>query len=81
MPYEFSGGSALLVATPSPLNPYFTYGVRSDTRSTVWQGYVDNVRVSDIVRYDVPGEVPPRELQADQHTIALWEFEKGSPYP
>ena len=80
MPYEFDGESALSIGTPSARNPYFTYFVRSDTRVTPWQGYIDNIRVSDTLRYDARGEAPPEGFRVDGRTIALWEFNERAPY-
>jgi hypothetical protein len=79
-PYEFDGESALLIATPSGRDPAFTYFVHSDTRVTPWQGYIDNIRVSDMLRYDARGEVPREGFRVDGRTIALWEFNEQAPY-
>ena len=48
------------------------------------KGYVDVVRVSRGLRYDVPkGESihPPRQLRRETQTVALWQFEEGPGAP
>lgn len=42
------------------------------------QGYIDEVRVSNIVRYVGPKwEVPKRKFEVDEHTISLWHFDEA----
>jgi hypothetical protein len=41
------------------------------------RGYIDEVRISNIVRYVKPEwEVPKGKFKADQHTISLWHFDE-----
>ncbi len=43
------------------------------------RGYIDEVRVSDIIRYDpffkLSYDVPVGKLKSDNHTIGLWHFD------
>jgi hypothetical protein len=40
-------------------------------------GYIDEVRISDIPRYDVKGELIPKwKFTPDANTIALWHFDE-----
>jgi len=47
---------------------------------TYFSGYIDEIRISKVARYNFPvgGEEafnPPRHLEADRHTLALWHFD------
>ncbi|MBD3182108.1 hypothetical protein GF312_07440, partial [Candidatus Poribacteria bacterium] len=42
-----------------------------------FNGFIDEVRISDIPRYDVKGElIPQGKFDSDAHTIALWHFDE-----
>ena len=62
----------------------FKDGERWGHKYESMKGYIDVVRVSRGVRYDVPiGEPihPPRQLRRETQTIALWRFEEGPGAP
>jgi hypothetical protein len=41
-------------------------------------GYIDEVRISDIPRYDVKGELIPKwKFSTDANTMALWHFDES----
>lgn len=41
------------------------------------RGYIDEVRISNVVRYVGPKwEVPRRKFEVDEHTISLWHFDE-----
>ena len=43
-----------------------------------FQGYIDEVRISNIVRYVGPEwEVPEGKFKVDEHTISLWHFNEA----
>ena len=43
------------------------------------QGYIDEVRISKVVRYVRPEwEVPKGQFKVDKHTISLWHFDEPS---
>ena len=43
-----------------------------------FQGYIDEVRISNVVRYDGPEwEVPKGKFEVDEHTISLWHFDEA----
>ncbi len=43
-----------------------------------FQGYIDEVRISDVVRYVGPQyEVPKGRFEVDAHTISLWHFDEA----
>ena len=42
-----------------------------------FQGYIDEVRISNVVRYVGPKwEVPKGKFEVDKHTISLWHFDE-----
>lgn len=42
------------------------------------RGYIDEVRISNIVRYVGPEwEVPEGKFEVDEHTISLWHFDEA----
>ena len=41
------------------------------------RGYIDEVRISNVVRYVKPEwEVPKGKFRVDKHTISLWHFDE-----
>ena len=43
-----------------------------------FRGYIDEVRISNIVRYEERNWKPPRQkFKVDKHTIALWHFNEA----
>ncbi len=43
-----------------------------------FQGYIDEVRISNVVRYKRPEwEVPEGKFKVDKHTISLWHFDEA----
>ena len=43
-----------------------------------FRGYIDEVRISNIVRYVGPEwKVPKRKFEVDDHTISLWHFDEA----
>ena len=43
-----------------------------------FRGYLDEVRISNIVRYEeLHWEAPRQKFRADEHTIALWHFNEA----
>ena len=67
-------------------SPIITFkdGERWGHKYESMKGYVDVVRVSRGIRYDVPkGESihPPRQLRRETQTVALWQFEEGPGAP
>lgn len=58
-------------------------GVKFFNKMTYFSGYIDEIRISKVARYNFPvgGEEafnPPRRLEADRHTLALWHFDDGN---
>ena len=42
------------------------------------RGYIDEVRISNVVRYVGPEwEVPEGKFKVDKHTISLWHFDEA----
>ena len=42
------------------------------------KGYIDEVRISNVVRYVGPEwEVPKRKFEVDEHTLSLWHFDEA----
>jgi len=65
------------VAQPSNGTADFTIGADANGGGLVFDGHLDDVRVSDVVRYSAPF-VPASQLSADGDTVAWWGFEEGS---
>lgn len=43
-----------------------------------FRGYIDEVRISKVVRYDGPEwEVPKGKFEVDERTISLWHFDEA----
>ena len=43
-----------------------------------FQGYIDEVRISNVVRYVGPEwRVPKKRFEVDEHTISLWHFDEA----
>ena len=43
-----------------------------------FRGYIDEVRISDVVRYVKPEwDVPKGRFTVDEHTISLWHFDEA----
>lgn len=43
-----------------------------------FQGYIDEVRISNVVRYVGPEwDVPEKEFKVDKHTLSLWHFDEA----
>ena len=42
------------------------------------RGYVDEVRISSVLRYSLPGyQVPKGRFEVDEDTLCLWNFDEG----
>jgi hypothetical protein len=75
-----AGARDLRIATPAPWLPQRDYSVQNATRVTAFEGLVDDIRVSDVLRYNRAGDIPPRRLGVDRNTVALWQFEGATPF-
>ena len=43
-----------------------------------FQGYIDEVRISNVMRYVGPAwEIPKGKFKVDKHTISLWHFDEA----
>ena len=52
--------------------------VRFGGENVKFQGYIDEVRISNVVRYVGPEwEVPKGKFKVDEHTISLWHFDEA----
>ncbi|MBT3270706.1 LamG domain-containing protein [Candidatus Poribacteria bacterium] len=56
----------------------FQVGRRVCCGTTPFLGVIDEVRVSDIVRYTKDFDVQTREFETDANTRVLWHFNEGS---
>ncbi|MDE0043823.1 MAG: hypothetical protein OXT74_17410 [Candidatus Poribacteria bacterium] len=60
----------------------FKEGSQWGHQYTSMRGYIDGVRVSKGLRYDIHGNIhPKRRFSADARTIALWHFAEGPGAP
>ena len=51
--------------------------IRFGGENVKFQGYIDEVRISNVVRYVGPRwEVPKGKFKVDKHTISLWRFDE-----
>ena len=44
-------------------------------KNVTLRGYIDEVRISDVIRYDGIYEEPIGQFKPDRHTIGLWHFD------
>jgi hypothetical protein len=53
-------------------------GIRFSGENVKFKGFVDEVRISNIMRYPPNGgwEIPQRKFSEDEHTISLWHFDE-----
>ena len=42
-----------------------------------FQGYIDEIRVSNVMRYGPVWEVPKGKFKVDKHTISLWHLNEA----
>lgn len=61
-----------------PSDAPFQVGRRVCCGTTPFLGAIDEVRVSDIVRYTKDFPLPTREFETDANTRVLWHFNEGS---
>lgn len=72
-----------LIRTDKPLRiggiiPQDPEQVRFGGENVKFRGYIDEVRISNIVRYKGPEwQVPKEFFTVDEHTISLWHFDEA----
>lgn len=49
----------------------------SQLREVPFDGYIDEIRISDIARYSEDYKPPTAPFKPDEHTLALWHFDEG----
>ncbi|MCO4772752.1 MAG: LamG domain-containing protein [Deltaproteobacteria bacterium] len=72
----FNVGSGT-VPQPTATASDFVIGADANTGGLVWNGHIDDVRVSDVVRYSSTF-VPASQLAPDADTVAWWGFEEAA---
>jgi len=75
-----AGAGALRIASAGTEVGNFGFDVEAGTRISGFRGLVDEVRVSNIARYDGRDAVRPRHFRRDRHTVALWTFDGRRPF-
>ena len=71
---------ALRIASPARWLPQRDFRLEHGPRITAFEGLVDDIRVSDVLRYNRADDIPPRRLGVDRNTLALWQFEGATPF-
>lgn len=69
---------ATTVRAPTAVNRFFIGALGSNGTNTPTQVYdsaIDEVRISNNVRYPTSGFTPPGTLTSDANTVALWHFD------
>jgi len=74
--WHFGHGNVDNLPLKRESNPFYLGG-RPDYPSL--DGQLDEIRISNISRYEGPGFLPPRRFRVDSHTIALYHFDKSNP--
>jgi len=72
MPYITDVFVGLVLASA----PLFVGVYGLDKQPHFFKGRLDELRISDIVRYKSPVTLPNGPFTADEHTIALWHFDE-----
>lgn len=72
----FITGSAGMPQPSATTTADLVVGAASNSGSEVWKGQIDDVRISDVVRY-ASTFVPTTQLAADANTVAWWGFEEA----
>ena len=68
---------ASFVSGFTSLSAYTVIGNNDHNNESSFQGRTDDVRISDIVRYNSFFDVSTLSITADANTVALWDFEDG----
>ena len=55
--------------------PFYIGGM--ELRGSFFNGFIDEVRISNVVRYKNDFESPEKPFKADKNTLALWHFDNG----
>jgi hypothetical protein len=63
--------------TPHYVGPAINHSPMNLKVGEKFRGAVDEVRISDIVRYSAPFDVPASPFACDQYTRALWHFDEA----
>ena len=80
-PFTLGGDAAALdIGTASAQLGIGGFDVEPDTTITRLLGLVDEVRVSNVARYEGREAIAPRSFVPDEHTVALWTFDGDRPY-
>jgi len=61
-------------------DPFLVFGAEKHDAGPDWpafSGWLDEVRISEVIRYAGPFERPEERFQPDSATVALWHFDEG----
>jgi hypothetical protein len=58
-------------------DPYLVIGARKLDAGLAFNGWIDEMRISNIIRYDTPFELLTQPFQSDSNTQALYHFDTG----
>jgi hypothetical protein len=58
-------------------DPYLVIGARKLDQGLSYSGWIDEMRISNLIRYDAPFELPIEPFQSDANTMALYHFDTG----
>lgn len=73
--HMFTSDKHLRIGGIIPLNPARSGFAGENLK---FRGYIDEVRISNIIRYEGPKWiVPRRKFTVDEHTISLWHFDEA----
>jgi len=75
VPGDFCGGPCV------NSDPYLVFGAEKHDAGPnypAFSGWLDEVRISTVIRYDAPFSPPERPFEPDALTVGLWHFDEGS---
>lgn len=64
--------------TDSPdQEPYLILGARKSDQGLAFRGWLDEIRISKIIRYTSPFDLPQAPFISDENTVGLYHFDEG----
>lgn len=64
-------------STSPDQEPYLVIGARKSDQGLAFQGWLDEIRISNILRYEAPFQPPKAPFITDGNTMALYHFDEG----
>jgi hypothetical protein len=81
--FSFQGGLSIGLFPLDDLvniDSLFYIGRTEEWENSYFDGFIDEVRISNIMRYKDSFKTPEGPFKADEKTVALWHFDEGKDY-